>query len=251
MTDADAAMPDPPKRKRRWFQFSLRSLLILVMLVSIVCSWGTVRLRRALKRNAAVQTIKEFGGRVFYDYQFDRERQLQSGAEAREPNWERRLLGEPAVENVYGVWFMAGNGGPTRVTDADLERIAVLTEVRSLVLHRCSQVTDAGVAYLAQFKELELLYLTGTRITDAGLKTLEGLSKLRTLDLDETAISAVGLHSLAKLSNLDVVWLHGTLVTADGVARLRRSLPKTEINWDGWGAKGGHAKHVRQIDEGH
>jgi hypothetical protein len=30
---------DPPKRKRRWFQFSLRSLLIGVALLSIPCAY--------------------------------------------------------------------------------------------------------------------------------------------------------------------------------------------------------------------
>jgi hypothetical protein len=30
---------DPPKRKRRWFQFSLRTLLILTAVVAVVCGW--------------------------------------------------------------------------------------------------------------------------------------------------------------------------------------------------------------------
>ena len=29
---------EPPKRKRRWFQFSLRTLLIVVSIVSIQCA---------------------------------------------------------------------------------------------------------------------------------------------------------------------------------------------------------------------
>ena len=30
---------DPPKRKRRWFQFSLRSLMIGVTLLAVVCGY--------------------------------------------------------------------------------------------------------------------------------------------------------------------------------------------------------------------
>jgi hypothetical protein len=44
---------DPPKRKRRWFQFSLRSLLIAVTLSAVVCSYvgwqdKIVRARKAV-----------------------------------------------------------------------------------------------------------------------------------------------------------------------------------------------------------
>jgi hypothetical protein len=53
--ESEPPKADLPKRRRRWFQFSLRSLLIFMMLISIACSWGTLRLRRALKRTAAVR----------------------------------------------------------------------------------------------------------------------------------------------------------------------------------------------------
>ena len=35
MTEADLVKANPPKRKRRWFQFSLRSLLIVVTVIGI------------------------------------------------------------------------------------------------------------------------------------------------------------------------------------------------------------------------
>jgi hypothetical protein len=41
----NAAMPtepskaDPPKRQRRWFQFSLRTLLVVVTMLSIPCAY--------------------------------------------------------------------------------------------------------------------------------------------------------------------------------------------------------------------
>src|ERR1700682_1572334 len=39
--DPHAVKPkaDPPKRKRRWFQFSLRSLLLVVTLLAILCGY--------------------------------------------------------------------------------------------------------------------------------------------------------------------------------------------------------------------
>ena len=35
----DPSKADPPKRKRRWFQFSLRTLMIAVMLLAVPCAY--------------------------------------------------------------------------------------------------------------------------------------------------------------------------------------------------------------------
>jgi hypothetical protein len=35
----DPPKAEPPKRKRRWFQFSLRTLLIFTMVVAVACGW--------------------------------------------------------------------------------------------------------------------------------------------------------------------------------------------------------------------
>jgi hypothetical protein len=56
---------DPPKRKRRWFQFSLRTLLIL----SMICIWPGVTAIRASRQRRAVETIIHARGHVFYNYE--------------------------------------------------------------------------------------------------------------------------------------------------------------------------------------
>jgi hypothetical protein len=55
----------PPKRKRRWFQFSLRALMIVVALLAIVCA-GSKHLADAISdaREAARNTpvpVNRFG----------------------------------------------------------------------------------------------------------------------------------------------------------------------------------------------
>jgi hypothetical protein len=37
--EAEPPKADPPKRKRRWFQFSLRTLMILVTLLAVPCAY--------------------------------------------------------------------------------------------------------------------------------------------------------------------------------------------------------------------
>ena len=55
----NAAMEAEPKRKRRWFQFSLRSLLIFTVIVAIPCAWLGRRIeRKGQEREAAVWLVR-------------------------------------------------------------------------------------------------------------------------------------------------------------------------------------------------
>ena len=49
--------PAVPKPKLRWFQFSLRSLLVLTLVASIAMSWIAVELRKAKQRRELPQTM--------------------------------------------------------------------------------------------------------------------------------------------------------------------------------------------------
>jgi hypothetical protein len=50
--------PDPPKRKRRWFQFSLRALFVSVTLMAALCPFG-VRLLQQWERDREIEEIDE------------------------------------------------------------------------------------------------------------------------------------------------------------------------------------------------
>ena len=54
--------PVPPKRKRRWFQFSLRTLLIVVVLVAAACGYVARQARIVAVRDAARARITALGG---------------------------------------------------------------------------------------------------------------------------------------------------------------------------------------------
>jgi hypothetical protein len=53
---------DPPKRKRRWFQFSLRTLLVVVTLVAVACAWPIHIVKH---RKALLERIHAMHGSVF------------------------------------------------------------------------------------------------------------------------------------------------------------------------------------------
>ena len=64
-------MTDKPARKRRWFRFSLRTLLIVVMLLSLPLGWLAMKMIQAERQRRAVEAIQEAGGEVFYDWEVD------------------------------------------------------------------------------------------------------------------------------------------------------------------------------------
>ena len=65
---------EPPKRKRRWYQFSLRTLLIFTVVCAIGSAWVARRMDRKRRDREAVAVILKLGGSVSYDYQFDSSR---------------------------------------------------------------------------------------------------------------------------------------------------------------------------------
>ena len=56
---------------RRRFQFSIRSLLFLIVVVALSCSWLAVEMRAARRQKVIMAAIVKLGGTAFYDYQFD------------------------------------------------------------------------------------------------------------------------------------------------------------------------------------
>jgi hypothetical protein len=50
-----------PKRKRRWLQFSLRTLLIFTMICAIGCAWLAHKIERKRKEREAAEAIVKLG----------------------------------------------------------------------------------------------------------------------------------------------------------------------------------------------
>ena len=168
-------MKDKPKR--RWYQYSLRSLFILTTLVAIACSWYAYEMQEAAKRRAAIAEIVELGGVIeYYDAKSG------CGNPPRWYSWLRTLHGDEHLDNPFGVSLIG-----LEVTDAELMDLKSLTNLKSLGLSK-SQITDAGVVHLKGLTNLLALSLSDTQITDAGLEHLEGLTNLVWLDLTETSL---------------------------------------------------------------
>jgi hypothetical protein len=97
----------------------------------------------------------------------------------------------------------------TNVTDAGLAHLANCTELLWLDLSD-TKVTDDGFAHLARATKLERLSLRHTAIGDASLERIAAFPRLDDLNLAHTGVTDAGLSRLAELRSLTALWLEGT-----------------------------------------
>jgi Leucine-rich repeat (LRR) protein len=107
-----------------------------------------------------------------------------------------------------------------KVTDAGMAYVGQMKELEHLSLNR--QIGDAGIAQLGGLTNLKELSLRGAQVTDAGLAKLSGLARLRKLDLASTHVSARGLSKLRGMKNLESVFLgYGHNISDEDARQLR------------------------------
>ena len=243
---------------RRRFQFSLRSLLVLVVVVAVPFSWLGIEIKRTKRQGDAVAAIEKFGGTVEYDWQGDANGKRVRNAQPQGPKWLRALLGVDIFGQVRSIearevdlehdQMLTNN----HFTDADLENIRDMPQVEVLSIGLSdvtdaglwhlegfghlrhlelfgTKATDAGLGHLAKLGQLQELNLWETQVTDAGLPYLAGLNQLRRLNLNETQVTDAGLRHLVGLRHLETLNLYGTKVSDAGIAKLQRALPDCKI----------------------
>ena len=186
---------DPPKLNRRWFQFSLRTLLIFTVIIAVGAGWFGKRIEQKRKQREAAEAIVRLGGDCSYDYD------TVMGVTPPGPEWLRNLLGED---------FFCGNA----VT---------------VSLSHGTNVSDTALVNLAALPRLQILDLNNTHVTDAGLIQLKGLATLEGLGLGATQVTDAGLKYLKRLPQLKTLYLRDTKITDAGAIDLERALPNCKI----------------------
>ena len=254
---------DSPKPKRRWTRYliprySLRALLILVTVISVVLGYHVNGVR---KQKEAVAWVKKKGSAVSYEYST-----ASAGVKyGWEPEYLRNLLGDDFFYDVVVV-----NLADQEVSDlsplasltnleylhlnetavSDLSPLASLTNLKGLDL---SDTPVSDLSPLASLTNLEVLNLDGTSVSDlsplvsltnleylslsdtsvSDLSPLASLTNLERLDLIDTQVS--DLSPLASLTNLVSLELEGSKVSKEEIAKLEAALPNCNIEHDfGW-----------------
>ncbi|MCE9555242.1 MAG: hypothetical protein K8T91_17975 [Planctomycetes bacterium] len=237
-----------PKLRRRWFQYRLRSLLIVMTLLTLPLSWFGWRLNYARIQRAAFSALR-LNVNLRYDYETNRLEQIHSekiygsslygGAGYRSiqkpgPQWVRDLLGIDFVANIesadiFGPGpFSQHDISHTTVDPALLRRLACFRNLRSLTLSNCLP-NDDGWNEIVQLKTLEEFVFDWHRLPDfPGLVLNPSLSGLPS--------STKALQSLGQLPRLTKLVIFRQLTDEDlrhlaGLRNLKYlSLAGAELN---------------------
>ncbi len=260
----DASTTSSPKHKLRWFQFSLRTLLVVMTVICVFL--GTVFnyvVLPAERQRAAVQAIAKFQksqkSRYLLPFTYE---PIEYASAPKDEFWLigklRLALPRDYFDPVVSVDLStcefqdsdlvflkqlprlhALNLINTDVTDAGLENLKDLVNFEFLYLigRKRENLTDIGIAHLKKLKKLKTLWIRDSTITDAGISYLSGMTELRELDLRGSNISDSGLTHLRGLTNLDSLDLCGSKITGTGLADLhglhklsKISLSDTHLN---------------------
>jgi hypothetical protein len=206
------------KPKRRWFRFSLRTLLVFITIASVGFGWLGYKVRQANRQRIAVQSLRDLQAAVLYDH-------VLGGSQAPPgPPWLRNLLGyDFFAKATYVRLFRA---------DCEEEAMVYLRQLPHLEnLDFGTRLTDSGLSNIRSLSNLQFLSLNNTEVTDAGLVHLRGL-KIWSLRLDNTKITDAGLTHLKELTELREVFLRNTQISDAGYRDLQKLLPNVTVYRD-------------------
>ena len=165
-------MTDKPKPRRRWLQFSLRTLFIVV---TVFCVWLGFVVSKAREQRLAVEAIRAVGGYVSYNYQYSAQVGVLGWPKVLGnpppplpgPVWLRKLIGTEYFSIATEVWLSG-----QRTNDIPFSAIQRLRKLTGLTIHD-TKITDTELEHLQGLASLKTLYFVNVEISDEGIKKLE------------------------------------------------------------------------------
>ena len=172
----------------RWRQFSLRTLLIGMLVACCFLGWVAYKRSQAAEQQAAFRLI------------LDKKGACNFGPESSRPAWLRWILGDDVAAE-GGCLEFSGSGA----TDADVARLCSLQTLQRFSLGS-NPITDQGVRHLETLPRLKYLSLDETKISDAALQSLQRCKSLEFVSLYKTQTTPAAVQALrAALPNLNVL----------------------------------------------
>ena len=207
MNDSDSSKP-----QRRRYQFSLRTLLVFVAVVSVVLACTVPYLRWWLD----TAPIRRIGGEVLYVHS------PEEGQRTLRVVLDGQTFTDASLNEIKGSLERISELiiSDTQVTDAGLAHLKGMNEL--LELHfGGNQFTDAGLVHLKEMTQLLVLSLGGRQFTDAGLVHLKGMTQLERLSFGDNQITDAGLVHLKGMTQLERLYLGDKQITDAGLEHIR------------------------------
>ena len=183
------------RERSRWYQLSLRTILLLLLTLTVGTGWFATRVKRAQANRdrvgrvvEAVAAIEKLGGRVYFSRHDDE----------RKPTWLEELFDDtgnpdnPIVEVTV-----------RSVRIKNVDALDLISELDNLKLLEISEVnlSDANLRKVGEMKGLELLSLRLLQVEHLG-----ALGSIQSLDLSKVHVEGSdpddlpGLKSLTELT---------------------------------------------------
>lgn len=199
---------------KRFQRFSIRSLLIVTM---VLCGLLTVWMNGVQpyrEQRAAIEMVSRLNGRA--------EMRPQEGSD-----WQRWLV-DLVIEEGAFVAVTEVNLHGAQFGEGDAARLAGLIWLEHLSLDR-SSITDADLAALASMRGLQTLGLRYCGISDEGLSRLGEKPFLAELSLTGCEVSDSSVDRLLASPSLRLLLVRWTRLSQAGVDRLAARLPGCQI----------------------
>jgi hypothetical protein len=139
-----------------------------------------------------------------------------------------RVFNALRVLDCRGTWTNKVNGLLADLTALNAMNLAALARLNL----GYTKVTDAGMVYFKDCKDLTALYLNHTKVSDKGLAHFKVCKNLASLRLDATQVGDAGLipfHDCKDLTFLNLSW---TKVSDAGRAHFKDSKNLTHLHFD-------------------
>lgn len=215
--------PNDEQPRRRWFQFRLRTLLVLTTVVAVGLGWF-LRERRWVAEQQRVlrpHMLRGYHGK---------------------PDWRAPVWGYDEVHYAQILW--SGS-----ITDEELRYMRGLPLLTKVNIFYDPEFTDEGVAGLCGVETITSLNLEHTGITDAGLEHLGGLSQLEWLGLRDDDLTGRGFAHLAALQRLTFLGVDGEQITDEGLEHLGKLSQVTELRFQSDRCTDAGLKHLHGLKQ--
>jgi hypothetical protein len=211
---ADVTTGSAPRPWRRYLRFSMRGLIVVVLLIGGWIGWIV---RSARVQRDAVAAIKRAGGTALYDWQwhFPSRGPARNASGPWAPIWLVERIGADYFQNVTNVSLRDSGSSSALVA-----QIGGFDRLELLMLGG-SEISDDALRHLNGLSNLQALHLSGTDVTDRGLKHLKGSVRLKRLSLQGAKVTDSGMVHLQRLTSLEELDLKMTQITDSGLISLR------------------------------
>jgi len=224
--------------RRRWFQFNLRTLVLMLLVSSVVMGFYARARRKWQEQWNAANAIADFGGYFTKDGGGGRVVRNENAADTFWQNWVGMELPSYGFLKVGGLWYdrnpqlrpimkalprlpqlntLVFRG--VDVTNVDLKTMSKMPNLASLDVES-NQITDEGLACFAGNPNLEELRLSGLQLTNSGLTIVAGLPNLRTLAWNSNVTTDLGFSHLRAHPSLTSLSSCGADITDVGLEHL-------------------------------